>query len=102
MNILFLVPEQPSLAEGSADGSIGVFDPDSLVVGRIGVEFPVGSDGANQPGALALGKTSSLLDEDFVVDFAEGGCKVDDSSSRIDGDKVCVNDAPLGVLLATA
>jgi hypothetical protein len=51
---------------------------------------------------LALGKTFSLLDEDFVVDFAEGGCEVDDSSSRIDGDKVGVNDAPLGVLLATA
>ena len=81
VNILFLVPEQPSLAEGSADGSIGVFNPDSLVVGRIGVEFPVGAHCADQSGAFALGEAFSLLDEDFVVDFAKGGCKVDDSSS---------------------
>ena len=73
VNILLLVPQQSPLSEGSGDGSVRILDPSPRIVRSLIREFAIGSDCANQRGALSVSKSRPFGLENFVVDFSECG-----------------------------
>ena len=68
--------------------AIAVLDPAALVVGGLGGEGAVGSDGVDELRALAFHKAGLLGQQNVEVDLAEGRGLVDDAGAGIDRDEV--------------
>ena len=73
---------------------VAIFDPATCVFGKIGCKLAIRGDSTNQFGALSIFESSLFLQEDFVVDFTEGRCLVDQPSPILDRHEIGWNDAP--------
>ena len=102
VEILFLVKQQAVGLQLADDVFVGIFDPATLVVGRLGGESAVGCDRANQFRPLAVDESIALRQQHVVVDFAEGGGLMDHARAGVDGHEIGRHDAPRNMLPAGA
>ena len=72
VQVLLLMEEQAAAFQVADDVLVAVFDPTALIIGGLGGELAVGTDGADQLRALAIDESGLLGKENIEVNFAEG------------------------------